>query len=165
MVSSILGPLLNIFISGKMYDLEMTYPAQSIFRPRGSNPDTYGDAVAGWARGDPPRTNCEVCGAISWALRPFLWPVILSCSVQGSRINCVRISLLEKILFLQVFKSQIWLRPVATTDHSHQAINRTVAAEPPLLPQAEVQPTPRSIPMFREQRLSLFWEPEEHCKT
>ena len=47
LVSSTLGPLLNIFISGKMYDLEMTYPAQSIFRPRGSNPDTYGDAVAG----------------------------------------------------------------------------------------------------------------------
>jgi len=54
MVSSILGPLLNIFISGKMYDLEMTYPAQSVFRPRESNPDTYGDAVAGWARGGPP---------------------------------------------------------------------------------------------------------------
>jgi len=114
MVSSTLGPLLNIFISGEMYDIEMTYPAPSISHPQGTNPDTYGDAVAGWGRAAPSH-HCEACGAISWALRPFLWPVILSCSVRGSRINRVRISLLEKILFLQVFKSQKWLRPEATS--------------------------------------------------
>jgi len=116
MASSILGPLQIIFTPGTIYDLEIIF-ARS--RPvHTTPPGTFGDAVGGWSSPAPHHPNF---GAM-WPLLSLLTAIrpLEGETIQDQQAKCDDISL-EKNLFLQVFKSQKWLRPHVTPRQAVQS--------------------------------------------